>query len=62
MGFWQSLRYIQSLFSAAITELHSLRVRGLLLYEMAYASEARMNTIQRNLKLNDTYMEVEVRC
>ena len=62
MGFLQSLRYMQSLLSAAIIpQLHSLCVRGLLLYEMAYASKARMNKKQRNLKLNDTYLEVEVR-
>ena len=62
MGFWQSLRYIQFFFSAAIIpQLHSLCVRGLLLNEMAYASKARMNKIQINLTSNETYLEVEVR-
>ena len=50
MGFWQSLRYMQSLLSAAIVpQLRSLCVRGLLLYEMAYASKARMNKIHRKV-------------
>ena len=50
MGFWKSLRYMQSLLSAAIIpQLHSLCVRGLLLYEMAYASKARINKIQRKV-------------
>ena len=57
MGFWQSLRYMQSL----TPQLHSSCVRGLLLYEMAYASKVGKNKIQINLKLDDTYLEVEVR-
>ena len=50
MGFWQDFRYMQSLLSAAIIpQLHSLCVRGLLLYKVAYASKARMNKIQRKV-------------